>query len=250
MNQFVKGNLFEDYIEYIYRLLLDLEANKDDEPIIISRNVKLIRNGYTDEIDIYYEFTKAKIKHKVAIECKNQSTPLEIGKLRDFHSKIIRNQDLTGVVVSNSGFQSGAKNYADENGIILMETKDLPNFINLIGQRIKQIYLPNKYIKGEPFYILMEHINQVLTGSYHIVSFNNTPQSILLFLSKQHAQHYIDLNKEFDLTPRGLKIEAFDFLISFAERINAKFQIIVNKTNYDNQYLSVFLEPKELTNYK
>lgn len=37
MNQFVKGNLFEDYIEYIYRLLLDLEENKDDEPILLKR---------------------------------------------------------------------------------------------------------------------------------------------------------------------------------------------------------------------
>lgn len=241
-----KGKFYEDYIENIYRFLLDLETGKDDEPIVISRNVKLLRNGYTDEIDIYYEFTKANILHKVAIECKNYSTPVEIGKVRDFHSKIFKSQNITGVFISNSGFQSGAEAFAVEHGIILMTTTDLPNFFNLVGSRLKQVYLPNEYVKGEPFYILMQQINGSLTGSYHTVSFKGFPESLMLFLSKNLANEYISRTKEFDLTPRGLKQEAFEFLIQFAKNSNLKFQLNIMRAENSHECISLFIEPDQL----
>jgi hypothetical protein len=246
MNSQDKGALFEEYIEKVYRLLLDLETSKDDEPVMISRNVKLLRNGYTDEIDIYYEFTKAKIRHKVAIECKNYSSPVEIGKIRDFHGKISRSQNITGVFISNNGFQTGAKNYAIEHGIILMVTSELPNFFNLIGKRIGQVYLPDEYTKGEPFYVLMEMQNRVLTGSYHVIKFNDTPRSIILFLSKKLAVEYIEKTKEFDLVPRGLKQESYDFLVYFAKKMDLKFQLNIMHVPESENVVSFFIEPDQL----
>ena len=223
-----------------------METSKDDEPIIISRNVKLLRNGYTDEIDIYYEFTKAKIRHRVAIECKNYSSPVEISKIRDFHGKISRSQNITGVFISSNGFQSGAKSYAIEHGIILMVTSDLPNFFNLIGKRLEQIYLPNEYTRGEPFYVLMEVQNKVLTGSYHVISFKDTPRSIMLFLSKNLAAEYIERTKEFDLVPRGIKQESYDFLIHFAKRMDLKFQLNIMRDPDSGNIMSIFIEPDQL----
>ena len=139
MSSYTKGKNYEDYIEFVYRLLLDLETSRNEEPIIISRNVKLSKNGYTSELDIYYEFRKANILHRVAIECKNQSHPIKISALRDFHGKISDFHNITGVFVSDSGFQSGAIEYAKEKGILTLKTNDLPNFINLIGLRLKQL---------------------------------------------------------------------------------------------------------------
>ncbi|MEY5049972.1 MAG: hypothetical protein RLZZ175_3331 [Bacteroidota bacterium] len=248
MTNHEKGKIYEDYIEFVYRLLLDSEAKSNDDPIIISRNVTFIRNGYTDEIDIYYEFTKAKIIHKVAIECKNHSTPIDISSIRNFHAKIRNIQNLTGVVVSNSGFQDGAKKYAEEFSIILMKTSDLPNFMQIIGKRLYQIFLPNEYDKGEPFYVLMEHKKGVLTGSYQVCE-ENKNKYILLFLSKSAALEYINITKEFDLTPRSLKQEAYDFFILFAKNEKAKLQLVLHKINH-YEYFSSFIEPDDLFQFK
>ena len=246
MNTYTKGKLFEDYIEHIYQLLLDLETEKDGEPIIISRNVSLIRNGYTDLIDIYYEFTKANVSHRVAIECKNHNSRIEIKDIRDFHSKISKSQNITGVFISNNGFQTGAENYAKEHDILLMVTNDLPNFYNLIGKRLGQIYLPSEHVKGEPFYILMEHNSGELPGSYHIVRFKDTPNAIMLFLSKNLAMEYINTTKEFNLIPRGLKQESIDFLIHFAKKANVKFQLNIMRENSSKNCVSLFIEPDEI----
>lgn len=247
MKNYKKGKDFEDYIEKVYRLLLILETNTDEEPVVISRNVKLLRNGYTDEIDILYEFVKARVRHRVAIECKKHSSPIAINQIRDFHAKISKSQNITGVFISNSGFQSGAKSYASEHDIILMTTDDLPNFFNLVGSRLKQIFLPNEHIIGEPFYVLMEHNNGELTGSYHIVSFEKTPKVIMLFLSKKLANEFITRNKEFDLTPRSLKKESYDYIILLAKKINVKFQLILmyDDSKRENCH-SLCIEPEDL----
>jgi hypothetical protein len=242
-----KGIDFEDYIEKVYRLLLILETNKDEEPAVISRNVKLLRNGYTDEIDILYEFVKARVRHRVAIECKNHSSPIAINQIRDFHAKISKSQNITGVFISNSGFQSGTKSYALEHDIILMTTDDLPNFFNLVGKRLKQIFLPSEHTMGEPFYVLMEHNKGELTGSYHITRFDQTPDVILLFLSKKMANEYVIKHKEIDLTPRSLKKESYNYIILLAKKNNVQFQLLLmyNDSARENCY-SLFIEPDDL----
>ncbi len=248
MSNYYKGKNYEDYIEFVYRLLLDLETNRNQEPIIISRNVILSKNGYTGEIDIYYEFRKANILHRVAIECKNHNHPIKISSLRDFFGKITDFHNITGVFVSDSGFQSGAVEYAKEKGIIIITTDDLPNFLNLIGLRLKQLFLPNKFAIGEPFYVLMEtNENGELNGSYHCIQINNnSPLSIMLFLSKKHAQDFIKRNEEKNLVVRGLLQETFDYMTLFAKNIKAEFQIILKKENERGDYVSFFIKPEEL----
>lgn len=245
MNNFDKGKLLEDYVEYIYRLLLDIEAQPDDEPIIISRNVKLAKASYSSEFDIYYEFSKANIRHKVAIECKNHKKPIEISMMRDFYGKV-KDFNVTGVFVSNSGYQSGAESYAKEKGIIALTTSDIPNFINLIGLRLQQIYLPTKHIKGEPFYFLMEHKNGELTGSYHVIDTNGKPSAILLFLSKKLASDYLKASGETDLLIRGLKQEAFDFMALSAKNFKALFRVVCADRGVNNEHLSFDISPDQL----
>lgn len=211
---FARGKTLEDYIEQVYKLLLDSEAGPDDEPIILSRNVKFSKGGYTSEFDIYYEFSKAGVRHKVAIECKNHDKPIEISHVRNFNDKI-RDFNVTGVFISNSGFQSGARNYAADRGILLFTTTELPQFFNLIALRLKQIYLPTRFVKGEPYYLLMESKNQELTGSYHIVKYHHTPKAIMLFLSKKLAMDYLHAT--------------IDFLILTATKTGAVFRVICGK---------------------
>jgi hypothetical protein len=245
MNNHNKGKILEDYVEYVYRFLLDLESREDDEPIVISRNVKMVRNGYSNEFDIYYEFSKAGIRHKVAIECKNHNTPVDISHIRNFHDKL-RDFNVTGVFVSGSGFQSGAENYARDKNILLFTTQDLPDFFKLLTLRLEQVYLPTKFVKGEPFYVLMEHKLGHLTGSYHVVNFPSRRNKIPLFLSKKLALDYLQSTGECDLLIRGLKQEVFDFLILFAKRANISFTIICHKAEKQNGHIAFDIEAQEL----
>lgn len=244
MNNYFKGRVLEDYVEYVYKFLLDLETQPGEEPVLISRNVRMAKNGYSAEFDIYYEFSKAGIKHKVAIECKNHRSPIDISHIRNFGEKV-RDFNVTGVFVSESGFQSGAENYALERGILLLKTEDLPNFFNLLGLKLKQVYLPTKFIKGEPFYILMEHKYGELTGSYLVVEFKSQ-KKILLFLSKKLALDHLKSTGESDLLVRGLKQEAFDFLILFAKRSNISFAAICSKMAGHGQQIAFDIEPQDL----
>ncbi|GGB29325.1 restriction endonuclease [Mucilaginibacter rubeus] len=245
MNNHNKGRILEDYVEYVYRFLLDLESKEDDEPIIISRNVRMEKNGYSNEFDIYYEFSKAGIRHKVAIECKNHSTPIDISHVRNFHDKL-RDFNVTGVFVSGSGFQTGAITYARDKDILLLTTQDLPNFFKLLALKLKQVYLPTKFIKGEPFYILMEHKSGHLTGSYHVVDFPFRKNKILLFLSKKLALDYLQGTGKRDLLIRGLKQEVFDFPILFAKRSGISFTIICHKAAIQNEHIAFDIEPQVL----
>lgn len=245
MNNHTKGKILEDYVEYVYKFLLDLDSNPDDEPIVISRNVRFSKGEYSNEFDIYYQFSKAGVRHQVAIECKNHHDRIDIGHIRNFNDKL-RDFNITGVFVSNSGFQSGAEYYAKEKNILLLKTEQLPNFINLIGFRIQQIFLPSKHVKGEPFYILMEHFNGELTGSYHVVELSQNHKVMLLFLSKKLAIDYLHVSGESDLKIRGLKQEAFDFFILAAKNFGATFQIICFKQDDNDGHLSFEIAPEKL----
>jgi len=46
-------------------------ANNKEE-VVVTKNARIGKNNYTHEFDIYYEVTKAGVRHRVAIECKTQ----------------------------------------------------------------------------------------------------------------------------------------------------------------------------------
>ncbi len=108
------------------------------------------------EFDVYYEFEHLNIKHRIAIECKDWSKPVTIGEIRDFSAKLDDLNNISGVMVSKSGYQAGAKQYAQEKGIQLMEEKDLPTFTDIVAGVIKKAFLPDKSVEGRPFWTLME----------------------------------------------------------------------------------------------
>ncbi|MCD7978099.1 MAG: restriction endonuclease [Tannerellaceae bacterium] len=244
MNTYIKGRALEDYVEHVYQFLLDLEAHPDDDPVILSRNVRFAKNGYTSEFDIYYEFTKAGLRHKVAIECKNHADPVSIGEVREFYAKL-HDLQVIGMMVSNSGFQSGAKTYGAEKEILLLTTEELPSLFQVIAQRLRQVFLPSRHIKGEPFYILMEHAGGMLTGNYHSVTYPGGKNCMLLFLSRKLGLDYLRRTKETDLLVRGLKQEAFDFYILAARRQRATFQVILCETP-NGEHAILEIDPDQL----
>lgn len=116
LNNFLKGVLFEDEIEYIYKSLL---RNEDVKIQKLEKRYKIKdKNGTEREFDIYYEFIVAGHLHHVAIECKNYKRPLSIEIVYQFIGKLKDFNNINGYIISRTGYQRGAAERQSQMGLI------------------------------------------------------------------------------------------------------------------------------------
>lgn len=124
---------FELFTRHIYQKLVNNDTLK---PTKVQHNVKLKgKSGCEHQIDVYWEYEIAGNKHRVAIECKNYKSSVSIGKVRDFKGVLDDLNNVNGIIVSSKGFQSGAKEYANEHGISLKELR-VPGYNDTVGELI------------------------------------------------------------------------------------------------------------------
>ena len=115
-----KNTEYEMFVKSIYTTL-NLEEGHD---VDIKHNVKIKgKSGQEHQIDVYWEFQNLGVTHRVAIECKNYSNAVPIGKVRDFFGVLEDIGNITGMFVSKHGFQNGSKTFADYHGILLKEAR-------------------------------------------------------------------------------------------------------------------------------
>jgi hypothetical protein len=123
MNTKVKGDAYERFV----RDVMSQVANQDAvEHIDVRHNVRLIgRSGTPHQIDVYWKFRYGPVEFSVVVEAKDLKGPAKKSQIATLESII---NDLPGsprgVFVSRSGFQSGAKSYAEHNDIILYELRE------------------------------------------------------------------------------------------------------------------------------
>ncbi|MBS1949865.1 MAG: hypothetical protein OJF59_002503 [Cytophagales bacterium] len=133
---------YEKFVQDVYQSIVDAQGYAN---ITVQHNVKLKgRSNQEHQIDIYWEFELAGVKNRVAIECKNYSTEVPIGKVRDFYGVLTDIGNINGVMVSTVGFQSGAKEFASHYGIDLIEVR-VPKSEDWMG-RIKSLVLLAKVV--------------------------------------------------------------------------------------------------------
>ncbi len=123
MDAQTQGRDYEKFIQEVYNSILSHEGLNN---IDVENNVKISgRSGQKHQIDIYWEFEQAGIKHKVAIECKcYNKANISISKIRDFHSVLNDIGISAGIFVCRNTFQEGAIKYADHYGINLIEVRE------------------------------------------------------------------------------------------------------------------------------
>lgn len=139
------GKELENYVQFVYQKLLDFM----DEGAMVSSNVSVIgKSGVKHEFDVYYEFQHLNMRHRIAIECKDWNTPVSKGEVGEFLSKLNDLNNISGMMVAKSGYQEGAKQFAESNGIHLMETKDLPSLGEIVAGVIKEAFLPDEATQG------------------------------------------------------------------------------------------------------
>ncbi|MGG6268347.1 restriction endonuclease [Leptolyngbya sp. AN03gr2] len=193
------GVAFEEYVRDIYLMLLNLK----DEGIVVSRDATI--RGKSDEdyqIDVYYEFLRANVRHRVIIECKDWKHPVKRETINALESKIRDIPGVIGVIISRNGYQSGAKQFAEYQGILALIPDELPSLSSLIAERLATVLLPDESCIGEPFWTVMEMRDGQNTGSYlpiHPHDLGRKP-FISLFFSKYHAQLFLHQAKQLNGT--------------------------------------------------
>jgi len=101
----------------------------------VKHNVKLKgKSGQEHQVDVYWEYKMDGIEHRIAIECKNYSRGVSIGKVRDFYGVISDMGNVKGIMVTTVGYQKGAKQFADFYGISLKELRAPKEGETIIGE--------------------------------------------------------------------------------------------------------------------
>ncbi len=143
---------FEDHVQYVYQTLLGLSGHT----IVVAKDACLVgKDGAEYQIDVYYEFEVARIRHRVAIECKNTRRRVERNDVLAFKAKIDEFSDVLGVIVSASGFQSGAKEFAERNRISALSIEEIPSIEQLLGMRLRHNAIPTELSLGTPFWTFL-----------------------------------------------------------------------------------------------
>ena len=114
------GLAYEELIEQLFKSMATQEGLKN---INIQHNVILQgKAGGTHQIDIYWEFEHLGINHKVIVEAKDYANKVTQEKLFAFKSVL---DDIVGqprgIYITKTGYQAGAKIFAEHHNIILYE---------------------------------------------------------------------------------------------------------------------------------
>lgn len=190
------GNRLEDFVENVYNILLNNENLKDVK--IKKKSIEIGRSGAKHEFDILYEIIIAGVKHRVGIECKNHNRAITKGMVQEFKGKLDDTNNIQGIFISALGYQEGAQVLGEHYGIKLMQVADLPRINELLASTIKTGMLPDKSIKGDQFWVIMEESDsENTTGSY----FAFKGDQIILFLSKKSAERVV---KRYNLNEYGV----------------------------------------------
>lgn len=158
---------FEKYCMNILKSYADKE-NLKEFSIVHDKKISTSDGDY--QIDIYCEFVAIGVKFKVLAECKKYKYPIEREKVAVLADKLHSIGAQKGILISTSGFQSGAAKYAKAHGIAVIQIMDkhVKHVQNSARPRRKMLdklliewynYLPNYFaMEYDEYGFLMEDI--------------------------------------------------------------------------------------------
>lgn len=232
-----KGSGWEDYVHHVYSTLLNLRG----ERIRVSkRTTFVVDSGETYEVDVYYEFSKAGVRHRVAIECKDWQRPVDQGQVLAFHQKIKNiGNDIVGVIVARRGLQDGAQKVAKRHGILVLTEEQIPSMFKLLAENIATLFIHEPDLVGEPFWCIAELGNAAdgqSTGTYWAFP-NEFPVNVPLFFSKRHAEAYRHALRDADrFQVYGLPQYKLRSLIAFGFMHSLTFGLVEGEPDEAGRY--------------
>lgn len=144
----------KEYEKLARRIYEDIVAKQGIENITVLHDAQVTgKSGVAHQIDVYWEYAYAGVKHKVLIECKHYSHNVSLLHVRNMHALTTDIPNSTGIILTTIGFQSGAEQYADFYEISLRvlrlpKSEDWDGAIQIIN--IDMEFLKNAYIEIKP----------------------------------------------------------------------------------------------------
>lgn len=127
---------YEIFTQEIYQEL----TNAHGITTSVKHNIKLIgQSGQAHQIDVYWEYEIKGERHKVAIECKNYNRKLSVDKVNAFRGLLADLTGVKGIMITQKGYQVGAKIIAASCGINLKELRlpDIKDNCNIAEIELK-----------------------------------------------------------------------------------------------------------------
>ena len=116
------GKRYELLVQEIFHVLLN---QNEVENIGVRHDVTLQGKTTTHQVDVYWEFEKGGIRYRTVVQAKDWATPVVQGELLKFKSVLDDlPQQPRGVFVTRTGYQDGARKYAQAHGITLYELSE------------------------------------------------------------------------------------------------------------------------------
>jgi len=208
----------ENHVQHVYQTILELEG----KTVLVAKDVQLKgRHGSSYQIDVYYEFDVAGMRHRVAIECKNLGRPVDRDRVIAFKGKVDDCLDVRGVIVAANGFQSGARKFAEDNGITALAIDELPSIGRMLAMRLEHVAIPGESSIGAPFWTLYDVETASPFGQK-----SDGERFALLFFSRQQALAY---KKQRELSDkwgvRGLSQHHLGAFIMVCDACAARFLV-------------------------
>lgn len=115
------GIEYEGIVQKVFQSILDQKFVKNIE---VKHDVTLQGKSTTHQIDVYWEFSDGISKYATIVQAKDYNSRVSQDKLLTFKAVI---DDLPthpkGIFVTKTGYQKGAKAYAEANNILLYELR-------------------------------------------------------------------------------------------------------------------------------
>lgn len=115
------GKKYELLSQKIYQQILKSEEFLDVE---VKHNVNIQGKCTKHQIDLYWEIKKGKNIKRFLVEAKDYSRPISKDKIGTFIAVIDDIPNSVGIFIAKSGFQKGAKEWAEKKKIQLYELRD------------------------------------------------------------------------------------------------------------------------------
>jgi hypothetical protein len=115
------------HYELVAKMVFDeIHRRSDIKTVEVKHDVTLRGLRVEHQIDLYWSFVQGEIVYTTIVQVKNWKTPVTQGELLKFKAVL---DDLPGqprgIFVTRSGYQSGAKEVAAREGILLYELQPL-----------------------------------------------------------------------------------------------------------------------------
>lgn len=117
----MKSKEYELLVREIYQQILDQDKVGN---VVVEHDVLKQGIATKHQIDVYWEFTRGGISHRVAVQVKQWKRPISKGAMLTFKGVLDDLPGTVGVMVTAQGYQQGALEVATKYGITICELKE------------------------------------------------------------------------------------------------------------------------------